>query len=291
MIDAFLAQYETKIKIESKVNKEVMMDIQKIERTARQARRYVLTMNHKAGKGHTGADLSEIDIICTLFMAVMDRCNSRPDCDRFILSKGHGAGGFYSSCAAMGLLDPEVLEQYMGDDTLLAGHPVRQKLPELVEINSGGLGHGLPIGVGLALGNKLAGRSHRRAFVLLGDGELAEGSNWEAAMSASKFKLDNLIAIVDRNRLQLAGKTESIMPLEPLADKWKAFGFEVLECDGHDPRSLIAAVNKPSQDKPRVILANTEKGHGVSFMANVPAWHHAIPDEQQLAQALAELED
>ncbi len=244
------------------------MDFQAIKNTARQARRHVVTMNHKAGKGHTGADLSEIDIICTLYMAVMDRSNARPDQDRFILSKGHGAGGFYCSCAAMGLLDPAVL----------------------VEINSGGLGHGLPIAVGLALGNKLAGRAHRRAFVLLGDGELAEGSNWEAAMAASKFKLDNLIAIVDRNRLQLAGKTEAIMPLEPLAEKWRAFGFETLECDGHDPAALVAAIQRPSQDKPRVILANTEKGHGVSFMANVAAWHHAVPDEQQLAQALAELE-
>lgn len=267
------------------------MDVQAIKQTARQARRYVLQMNHRAGKGHTGADLSEIDILCTLYMAVMDRGQARPDQDRFILSKGHGAGGFYCSAAAMGLLDPAVLSQYMGDDTLLAGHPVHQKLPDLVEINSGGLGHGLPIAVGLALGNKLAGRGHRRAFVLLGDGELAEGSNWEAAMSASKFQLDNLIAIVDRNRLQLAGKTESIMPLEPLADKWQAFGFEVLECDGHCPISIVNAVNAPSTGKPRVILANTEKGHGISFMANVPAWHHLVPNDEQLAQALAELED
>lgn len=267
------------------------MDLQAIKQTARQARRYVLEMNHRAGKGHTGADLSEIDILCTLYMAVMDRSGPRPDQDRFILSKGHGAGGLYCSAAAMGLLDPEVLTQFMGDDTLLAGHPVRQKLPDLVEINSGGLGHGLPIAVGLALGNKLAGRGHRRAFVLLGDGELAEGSNWEAAMSASKFRLDNLVAIVDRNRLQLAGATEEIMPLEPLGEKWRAFGFEVLECDGHDPLSIYQAATAPSVDKPRVILANTEKGHGISFMANVPAWHHAVPDDEQLALGLAELED
>jgi transketolase len=267
------------------------VDLQAIKQTARQARRYVLEMNHRAGKGHTGADLSEIDILCTLYMAVMDRSGPRPDQDRFILSKGHGAGGLYCSAAAMGLLDPEVLTQFMGDDTLLAGHPVRQKLPDLVEINSGGLGHGLPIAVGLALGNKLAGRGHRRAFVLLGDGELAEGSNWEAAMSASKFRLDNLVAIVDRNRLQLAGATEEIMPLEPLGEKWRAFGFEVLECDGHDPLSIYQAATAPSVDKPRVILANTEKGHGISFMANVPAWHHAVPDDEQLAQGLAELED
>lgn len=267
------------------------MDVQAIKQTARQARRYVLEMNHRAGKGHTGADLSEIDILCTLYMAVMDRSQPRPDQDRFILSKGHGAGGLYCSAAAMGLLDPAVLNQFMGDDTLLAGHPVRQKLPELVEINSGGLGHGLPIAVGLALGNKLAGRGHRRAFVLLGDGELAEGSNWEAAMSASKFRLDNLVAIVDRNRLQLAGATEEIMPLEPLDQKWRAFGFEVLECDGHDPAAIHQAATAPSAGKPRVILANTEKGHGISFMANVPAWHHAVPNDEQLAQGLAELEE
>ncbi len=267
------------------------MDFQAIKQTARQARRYVLQMNHRAGKGHTGADLSEVDIICTLFMGVMDRGAERPDQDRFILSKGHGAGGLYCSAAAMGMIDPAILDQFMGDDTLLAGHPVRQKLPDLVEINSGGLGHGLPIGVGLALGNKLSGMGHRRAFVLLGDGELAEGSNWEAAMSASKFKLDNLVAIVDRNRLQLAGKTEDIMPLEPLADKWLAFGFEVLECDGHDPQSIASAINQSSNGKPRVILANTEKGHGISFMANVPAWHHSVPNDEQLALGLAELEE
>lgn len=267
------------------------MDFQQIRQTARQARRYVLQMNHRAGKGHTGADLSEVDIICTLYMAVMDRGSARPDQDRFILSKGHGAGGLYCSAAAMGLLDPAILDQFMGDDTLLAGHPIQQKLPDLVEINSGGLGHGLSIGVGLAFGNQRAGRGHRRAFVLLGDGELAEGSNWEAAMAASKFRLDNLIAIVDRNRLQLAGKTEEIMPLEPLADKWRAFGFEVLECDGHDPQAIAAAASQPPAGKPRVILANTEKGHGISFMANVPSWHHAVPDDQQLAQGLAELEE
>ncbi len=267
------------------------VDVQTIRQTARQARRYVLQMNHRAGKGHTGADLSEVDIICTLFMAVMDRSQARPNQDRFILSKGHGAGGLYCSAAAMGLIDPAILDQFMGDDTLLAGHPIHQKLPDLVEINSGALGHGLSIGAGLALGNKLASRAHRRVFVLMGDGELAEGSNWEAAMAASKFRLDNLVAIVDRNRLQLAGKTEDIMPLEPLADKWRAFGFEVVECDGHDPAAIIDAVNAPTVGKPRVIIANTEKGHGISFMANVPAWHHAVPNDQQLAQGLAELEE
>ncbi|PWC16113.1 transketolase [Brenneria corticis] len=267
------------------------MDFQTIKQTARQARRYVLQMNHRAGKGHTGADLSEVDIICTLFMGVMDRKQPRPDQDRFILSKGHGAGGLYCSAAAMGLIDPAILDQFMGDDTLLAGHPIRQKLPDLVEINSGALGHGLSVAVGLALGNKLEGRSHRRAFALLGDGELAEGSNWEAAMSASKFQLDNLIVIVDRNRLQLAGKTEDIMPLEPLVDKWRAFGFDVHECDGHDPQAIVAAVNHPGRGKPRVILASTEKGHGISFMANVPAWHHAVPNDEQLALGLAELEE
>ncbi len=272
-------------------SQEVRVDIQAIRRTARQARRYVLQMNHRAGKGHTGADLSEVDIICTLFMAVMDRTQERPNQDRFILSKGHGAGGLYCSAAAMGLIDPSILNQYMGDDTLLAGHPIHQKLPELVEINSGALGHGLPIGVGLALGNKLADRGHRRVFVLLGDGELAEGSNWEAAMAASKFQLDNLIAIVDRNRLQLAGKTEEIMPLEPLDEKWRAFGFDVRICDGHDPQALIQAIEAPSVGKPRVILANTEKGRGISFMANVPAWHHAVPNDEQLALGLVELED
>lgn len=272
------------------MNATISTPIKKIKRIAKKSRSLVLKMNNRAGKGHTGADLSEIDIICTLYMQIMDRKNLRPDQDRFILSKGHGAGGFYASCAAMGLLDENVLEGYMGYETAVPGHPMRQKIPDLVEINTGALGHGLSVGVGLALGNQRNGLAHRRVFVLLGDGELAEGSNWEAAMAASKFGLDNLIAIVDRNHLQLAGKTEDIMPLESLEDKWRAFGFSVIHCNGHDPASIIKAVSADSHKKPKVIIAKTQKGHGISFMEDQVPWHHLVPNDSQLTQALKELE-
>lgn len=257
-----------------------------IKNISQKARRLLLTMTHKAGKGHVGGDLSEIDIICTLYSSILMKKTNK---DRFILSKGHGAGGYYASLAALGLINENILTQFMGDDTLLPGHPVRQKLPGLIEVNTGGLGHGLPIGAGIALGNQLS-NDPSRVFVLLGDGELEEGSNWEAAMMASKYKLNNLIAIVDRNKLQLAGRTEEIMPLESLSEKFTAFGWFVTECDGHDSQSIINAIDKENKELPKIIIAHTIKGKGVSFMENVPKWHHGAPTSEELAIALKELE-
>ncbi len=250
-------------------------------------------MNAAAGQGHTGADLSETDILATLFFNVLnlDRAHpDDPDRDRFILSKGHGVGGLYCTLAEAGYLDEGLLDTYLKFDSPLPGHPVRQKTP-VIELNTGALGHGLSVGVGLALACRMRGRASR-VFVLTGDGELQEGSVWEAAMSAARFRLSNLIVIVDRNTLQLADRTERIMPLEPLAAKWRAFGFDVQETDGHDPAALIATLGRLdlAGELPHVLIARTIKGKGVSFIEDQAAWHHKIPVADQVTRAIEELE-
>ena len=189
-----------------------------IRNRAKNARKTLLKMNYNAGQGHTGADLSEMDILLSLYLNIMRYSPDQEDRDRFILSKGHGVGGFYACLAECGFVDEQQLDTFLQFESPLPGHPAKGKLPQFVEVNTGALGHGLSIAAGLALANKKHGRSGR-VFVLLGDGELAEGSNWEALMAASKFQLNNLIVIVDRNTLQLAGSTEEIMPLEPLGKK------------------------------------------------------------------------
>ena len=266
---------------------------EQIEEKVKGIRKKVLTMNSHAGQGHTGADLSETDILASLYFHILkiQKDNPRdPNRDRFILSKGHGVGGFYCMLAEAGLLDESLLETYLQFDSQLPGHPVRQKNP-FVEINTGGLGHGLSVGVGLALSAKMSGRNFR-VFVLTGDGELQEGSVWEAAMSAAHFKLDNLVVIVDRNTLQLANRTEKIMALEPLADKWKAFGFDVQQTNGNNIAQFIDTVEKLDMncEKPHVILAKTIKGKGVSFIEDQASWHHKIPVGDQLVLAIEELE-
>ena len=266
---------------------------EEIARRARSIRRRIIRMNAGAGQGHTGADLSETDILATLFFNVLnvgpDRLDD-PERDRFILSKGHGIGGFYCMLAEAGYIDEALLPTYLKFDSPLPGHPVRQKTP-VIELNTGALGHGLSVGGGLALAGRMSGRGYR-VFVLTGDGELQEGSVWEAAMSAARFQLGNLVVIVDRNTLQLADRTETIMPLEPLADKWRAFGFEVQECSGHDPAALIATIGAldTAGTKPHVIIARTVKGRGVSFIEDQAAWHHKVPVAGQVDRAIEELE-
>ena len=268
------------------------MDVDAIREKARQIRRNILRMNARAGQGHTGADLSEVDILASLYFRILRIRRRRlndPNRDRFIQSKGHGVGGLYCTLAEAGYLDRSALDTYL-ELGGLPGHPVRQKTPG-VELNTGALGHGLSVGVGLALAGKLKGRSYR-VFVLTGDGELQEGSNWEAAMSASRFKLDNLIVIVDRNALQLAGRTEAIMPLEPLEEKWRAFGFDVRVTDGNDVAAFVETVEgiDTGNGKPHVVIARTTKGKGVSFIEDQAAWHHRVPTENELSAALRELE-
>jgi transketolase len=249
-------------------------------------------MVHAAGLGHPGGDLSSADIMAALFSSVMridPRNPKMPDRDRFILSKGHCSGALYAVLAECGFIPREQLSEYMKPLSMLNGHPDRNKVPG-VEANTGPLGHGLPIGVGVAKAAKITNGTWR-TFVLTGDGELQEGSNWEAAMAASQFQLDNLTVIVDRNRLQQGDGTERTVSLEPLADRWRAFGWVVKEVDGHDMETLIATFRGVpfESGKPNCVIAHTRKGCGVGFMEDRAEWHHRVPTAEELSCALAEL--
>jgi len=264
-----------------------------IEDRSRRIRKNIIKMNSSAGAGHTGADLSETDILATLYFHILRyRVDDIHDAnrDRFILSKGHGAGGYYCTLAETGILDASYLDDYLKKNSITPGHPVRQKTPG-VEFNTGALGHGFSVSVGLALAAKKSDRNYI-TYVLLGDGELEEGSNWEAAMSAAHYKLDNLVVIVDRNGLQLGDRTEKIMALEPLDDKFKSFGFNVTTVNGNNPKEFAMAVKTSLtiSGKPHVIIARTIKGKGVSFIEDQPKWHHKVPVGEEIYTAIKELE-
>ncbi len=252
-----------------------------------------MTMNHHAQLGHTGGDLSSADVLAVLFLGgilQVDPSGPRwPQRDRFILSKGHGAAAYYSTLAARGFFPVEQLKTYMDPLSMLNGHPDRNKLPG-VEANTGPLGHGLPIAVGAALAARMR-KEQWRVFVLTGDGELQEGSNWEAAMTAQHYGLDNLTVIVDRNRIQQGDFTENTIRMEPLAERFRAFGFAVDEVDGHSTEALYDRLSQLPVEagKPSCILAHTVKGKGVSFAENQPAWHHGVPSKEQLVTAAREL--
>ncbi len=266
-----------------------------IERTRRlkeqstDIRRSVVEMIGRARLGHIGGDFSVTDILTTLFFAVLKLDPARPQApqrDRFILSKGHCAAALYSTLALRGFFPTEMLKTFAQPLSVLNGHPNR-KVPG-VEANTGPLGHGLPIGVGAAIAAKLA-KASWRVFVVVGDGELQEGSNWEAAMCAGHRRLDNLTAIVDRNRLQQGARTEDTNQLEPLADRWRAFGWDVLVRDGHDHSALYEAFVSARDGRPRCVIANTIKGKGVSFIEDRVEWHHKVPSPEQIELALKEL--
>jgi transketolase len=251
-----------------------------------------LEMVQKAGTGHPGGDLSSADVLASLYLRILNIDPARPnmpDRDRFIMSKGHSSGALYATLARVGFLTDEDLDSYMSPGSNLNGHPDRNKIPG-VEANTGPLGHGLPIAVGCALAAKLDGAAWR-TFVLTGDGELQEGSNWEAGMSAVQFQLDNLALIVDRNRLQQGAGTEETIQLEPLAEKWRAFGWYVVEVDGHDHDALLDCFQHIPRvkNKPTCIIARTVKGKGVSFIENRAEWHHRVPTEEELRLARLEL--
>jgi transketolase len=262
-----------------------------IEGKATQIRRDLLKMIVNAGTGHTAGSLSNTDIMTVLFYEVMDMKVDDPDWedrDRFILSKGHSVESYYTILADKGYFDKEELNTFCQYKSRLIGHP-NNKVPG-VEMNTGALGHGLAIATGIAKAAKMSKKDYK-VYTLMGDGEQAEGSVWEAAMAAAHFKLDNLVGIVDRNNLQITDNTERVMTLEPLADKWKSFGWEVIEVDGHNYQELIDAFSESEKNngKPTLILANTIKGKGVSFMENKVEWHHGLPSAEELAQALEEL--
>jgi transketolase len=253
-------------------------------------RRQVLASIDSAGLGHVGGDLSVTDILVTLFGAVLNVDPLQPQAplrDRFILSKGHCAAALYATLADCGFFDAARLKHFAGPLSPLNGHPNRRKIPG-VETNTGPLGHGLPVGVGCATAAQMAGQTWR-TFVVLGDGELQEGSNWEAAMFAAHRGLGRLTAIIDRNRLQQGATIAETNELEPLADKWRAFGWEVRTVDGHSHAALLDVLRAEAGDKPLAVIANTVKGKGVSFMENGVEWHHKVPNAAQLDAAYKEL--
>lgn len=259
---------------------------------ALEIRRSAYTMVHAAQLGHPGGDFSAADVLATLYFAVLrydPKQPRHPDRDRFVMSKGHCTGAFYSVLAQAGFFPEADLATYMRPLSKLNGHPNRNYLPG-VETNTGPLGHGLPVAVGIALAGKLSGKDYR-TFVLTGDGELQEGSNWEAGMAAAHHKLERLTVIVDRNRLQQGDRTEATNGLDPLDDKWRAFGFHVEMIDGHDHGKLIEVLgaDPAGRGKPLCVIANTIKGKGVSFMEDNVAWHHGVPNAEQFAQAMKEL--
>lgn len=267
------------------------MDNLALRNKANTIRQKALKIIRTGNAGHVGGDMSEADILTVLFYDVLQHDPQNPRwCgrDRYIQSKGHCVETYLAILGDMGYFPEDELRTYSAFGTRFIGHP-NNKIPG-IEICSGALGHGLSVGVGMALGARM-NRSGAHVYVLLGDGELAEGSVWEAAMAAANYGLDNLTAIVDRNHLQITGCTENVMRLEPLRQKWEAFGFHTVEIDGHDVEAIRGALRTRCEGKPVLVLANTTKGKGVSFMENQAKWHHGVPDDAQFAQAIAELEE
>jgi transketolase len=257
---------------------------------AAEIRRDVVTTIQHAQLGHIGGDLSVTDILVAVYWGAMSIDPLAPkaeDRDRFILSKGHCAASLYSVLARAGFFPRSALADFAQNLSPLNGHPNRVKVPG-VETNTGPLGHGFPVATGCALGGKLRGLDYR-TIVVIGDGELQEGSNWEAAMTAAHYGLSSLTAIVDRNRLQQGARTEDTKGLEPLEEKWASFGWETRRIDGHDFQQLLEALGPSTTGKPVAVVADTIKGKGVSFIEDRVEWHHKVPTDEQVHAALEEL--
>lgn len=255
-------------------------------------RKDVVNMIYKAKTGHMGGDFSVMDILVTLYykhMNITPATANDPKRDRFILSKGHSVEALYSVLAGRGFFPKTDLETYSQFQSKYIGHPNNKV--NGIEMNSGSLGHGLSVSVGMALAGKMDQSSYR-VYTVMGDGELAEGSVWEGAMAAGHYKLDNLTAVVDRNRLQISGTTEEVMAQDDQDQRWSSFGWNVIHAKGNDMDSLDQAFQtaKETKGRPTVIIADTTKGYGVSFMENKAGWHHRIPNQEEYEQALAELE-
>ncbi|SET94981.1 transketolase [[Clostridium] aminophilum] len=266
-------------------------DVKRLEAQAVQTRSDIIRMIGKAGAGHPGGSLSASDMITALYFHVMNIDPKNPqwaDRDRFVLSKGHSCPALYSALARRGFFDLAELEHLREYGAMLQGHPDMHDTPG-IDISTGSLGNGLAVGVGMAL----SGRIHHQdymTYVLLGDGELQEGLNWEAAMAASHHDLKNLIAIVDCNGVQINGWVNEIMTVEPIGDKWRAFGWNVVEVNGHNMKDILTALHTAKTMRhPTVILMRTVKGRGVSFMEDDSAWHGKAPDEAQMVEALAQI--
>lgn len=262
-------------------------DINKLTELSKKVRRDAVTMAYKACSSHVGAALSMADILVVLYSKILNLKGE--NMDKFILSKGHASAGLYATLAENGIIDKELLDTYCANGSHLSGHPKRGALKG-IEASTGSLGHGLAIGCGIALANK-NDKLASKAVVLMGDGECDEGSVWEAAMFASSRKLNNLIAIVDNNKFQGLGKVSEVTGLYPLVDKWKAFKWNVITINGHDYNEIYSALKNAyeEKEKPTVIIADTIKGKGVSFMEGKLEWHYKSPNEEQYKIAMEEL--
>jgi len=267
-------------------------EVKKLKLQAEEIRRSLLQIVYSAKAGHIGGSLSSVEVETALYFHVLNVDPSNPldpERDRFILSKGHSVEAYYAVLAAKGFISKELLDTYGHFGSTLAGHPTK-KVPG-IELNSGALGHGLSVGVGLAIAARMDKKSFK-TFVLMGDGEQGEGSIYEAAMSASHYKLGNLVAIIDRNTLQISGLTEVVMSLEPMRARWEAFGWQVFDVQGNDMEDLVKTFDAfdYENDKPKLIISHTTKGNGISYMEKVAKWHHGVPDEAQYQQALQEID-
>ncbi len=267
------------------------LSVPELEAIAKDLRRDILYMTYTANSGHPGGSLSEIDLLTALYFRILDVDPAeprRPDRDRFILSKAHACPGLYAVLSRRGFFPHEELSTFRTIESRLQGHA--HVMTPGIDMSGGSLGQGLSFGVGCALAAKISAGAYR-TYVMLGDGECDEGQVWEAAMSANHYHLDNLTAIVDRNGIQNDRFTSDVMQLEPLADKWRAFGWRVVEIDGHDMEQILDAVcqAQTTRGRPSVVIAKTVKGKGVSYMENNPAFHGSAPNKEQYEKALSEL--
>ena len=269
-----------------------MTNFEDIEQLALKIRKNAVNMTSAGGSSHIGSILSIADILAVLYGSVMNYKADEPKWkgrDRFILSKGHAGAGVYAALAESGFMPVEKLRTHYQDGSDLSGHVSHKGIPG-VEFSTGSLGHGLPVATGMALAAKI-NRDKHNIYVLMSDGECDEGSNWEAALFAPHHKLDNLVVIIDRNKLQSIHSTEDTLSLEPFADKWQAFGWNVVDVDGHDHQKLLDACGSMVTGKPLCIIANTTKGKGVSFMEDNILWHYRSPQGEEYNAAMQELDN
>ena len=269
------------------------MNTKELELLAEKNRKRLVEVVYAAKAGHIGGDLSCLNVMTALYFDVMKNIDpaqpKAPQRDRFVLSKGHCVEALYVTLEAKGFLKPEVLDTLGKFGSILSGHPTIE-VPG-IEVNSGALGHGLPIGVGMAIAAKMD-KQPWRTFVMMGDGEQGEGSIYEAAMAGGKYKLDNLVAIIDRNHLQISGNTEDVMPIDSIKERWSAFGWDVIEMNGDSMEDIVKtfhAIDYTNQ-KPHLLVSNTTKGRGVSFMEGIAKWHHGVLNEEQCRDAVKEIE-
>lgn len=269
------------------------MDTKQLQLIAEQNRKRLVEVVYAAKAGHIGGDLSCLNVMTALYFHVMNGLNPKdpkaPLRDRFVLSKGHCVESLYVTLEAKGYLKPEVLDTLGQFGSILSGHPTIE-VPG-IEVNSGALGHGLSIGVGMAIAAKMD-QQPWRTYVMMGDGEQGEGSIYEAAMAANRYHLDNLVAIIDRNHLQISGNTEDVMPIDNIQDRWTAFGWDVILMNGDSMDDIIRTFDNIDYNngKPHLLVSDTTKGKGVSFMEGIAKWHHGVLNAEQCEAAVAEIQ-